>query len=58
MDSKTPDEFEADVPARAPWQPPRLTVLGSLASQTLGNTLFLPDMGGSGTLAGDSGTIT
>jgi hypothetical protein len=42
---------------RAAWQAPELTVLGSLASLTRANTVSVADIGGSGTLAGDSGTI-
>ena len=53
MDSTPPTQARDE---RAPWQAPRLTVLGSLASQTVAQTQFVPDMGGSGTIAGDSGT--
>lgn len=46
-----------DAPDRSPWQAPQLAVLGSFAAATAAQTVSAPDMGGSGTIAGDSGTI-
>lgn len=58
MDANTPERHSSDAEQdRARWQAPTLTVLGSLASRTMAQTQGQIDLGGSGTIAGDSGFI-
>jgi hypothetical protein len=56
MDGHTQDPSADRVGDPRAWQAPQLTVLGSLASQTVAQQVSAPDSGGSGTLAGDSGS--
>ena len=58
MDANTPNRHADDGEnGRARWQSPTLTLLGSLASQTMMQTQGPDDMTNSGTIGGDSGTI-